>query len=64
MADLKDFFGDFLPKKLKDNPDLVAEIDGVYQFDLEGAGQWTVACTGDGSVTEGPCDEPCPPPDS
>lgn len=53
MADTNDFFTNWLPNKLATNPDLVKSINAVYQFDIEGAGQWSVDLTGDGTITQG-----------
>ncbi len=59
MADVNDFFANYLPKKLEDNPDLAADIGSIYVFDIDGAGQWTVDLTdGSGTVKEGAVDEP------
>ena len=58
MADTNEFFGTVLPAKLGENPDLAAEINAVYQFDVDGAGTWTVDLTDGGSVSEGAHDEP------
>lgn len=58
MADINDFFANYLPNKLAENPGLSEEINAIYQFDIEGAGTWTVDLTNGGSVAEGPCDEP------
>lgn len=58
MADTQDFFANWLPDKLRNNPDLVKSIGAIYQFDIEGAGQWTVDLTGEGTVTEGPSANP------
>ena len=60
MADVQDFFANYLPNKLTENPTLAGEINAVYQFDIEGAGTWNVdLTTGDGGkVSEGPHDEP------
>lgn len=58
MADTNDFFKNFLPNKLASNPDLVKSINAIYQFDIDGAGQWTVDLTGEGTVEEGPSANP------
>ena len=58
MADTHDFFTNYLPNKLNNNPDLVKDIGAVYVFDIDGAGQWTVDLTGEGEVKEGPVEEP------
>lgn len=59
MADINDFFGNELPNKLTSNPDLAKEINAVYLFDIDGAGQWTVDLTdGSGKVVEGAEGEP------
>ena len=58
MADLSDFFGNYLPNKLETNPSLASEINAIYVFDIDGAGQWTVDLTnGSGSVAEGGHDD-------
>ena len=54
MGDVADFFTNYLPKKVLDNPSLAKEINAIYVFDIEGAGKWTVDLTGEGgSVAEG-----------
>lgn len=50
MADTQDFFDRFLPEKLNENPQIAREINAVYAFDIDGAGQWTVDLTGDGGT--------------
>jgi hypothetical protein len=59
MADVADFFTNYLPKKVADNPALAKEINAVYVFDIEDAGKWTVDLTGGaGSVKEGAVENP------
>ena len=58
MADTQDFFANWLPNKLKNNPELVKSINAVYVFDIDGAGQWSVDLTGEGTVNAGPHDNP------
>ncbi len=58
MTATETFFAETLPQKLKENPELVATVGAIFQFDIEGAGTWTLDCTGDGEVREGPVDEP------
>lgn len=57
MADINEFFGEYLPNKLSENPDLVKDINAVFVFDIAGAGQWTVDMTGEGVITEGVADD-------
>lgn len=52
MADVQDFFANYLPKKLAENPSLAKDINAVYQFDIEGAGTWTVDLTGGQGVVK------------
>ncbi len=59
MADVQKFFKDTLPASLANKPELSEEIDNTYQFDIEGAGTWTVDLTvTPGEVREGPTEEP------
>ncbi len=59
MSETSTFFNEFLPNKLKENPDLAPEIGAVYVFDVDGAGIWTVDLTsGSGTITEAGHDNP------
>ena len=54
MADTSSFFASVLPKKLEENPDLASDINAIYQFDVDGAGCWSIDLTdGAGTVAEG-----------
>lgn len=57
MADTNEFFSEYLPQKLKDNPDLCT-MGAVFQFDITGAGTWTLDLNGadTAGVKEGPAD--------
>mgnify|MGYP006079728621 FL=1 len=58
MADTEKFFGSYLPKKIKENPEMVESVAAVIQFDIGGAGCWTVDLkTGVGQVREGPTED-------
>jgi len=39
------FFEQYLPNKLAKDPNLAASVNAVYQFDITGAGTWTVDLT-------------------
>ena len=59
MADTNAFFTEILPAKLSENTGLAAEINAVYQFDIDGAGSWTVDLAAEGgAVSEGAHDDP------
>lgn len=59
MSDVAKFFNETMPAKLQEHPELAEDINAIYQFDIEGAGTWTVDMTEPpGSVSEGPHDEP------
>jgi hypothetical protein len=54
MVDATQFFSEILPGKLAANPDLASSLNAIYQFDIAGAGTWTVDLTqGAGVVREG-----------
>lgn len=55
----KEYFDTFFPEKLAANPDLVTNINAVFQFEIEGegGGTWTVDLASEGgAVNEGPSD--------
>ncbi len=54
MADTLEYFNEILPAKIASDPDLVESVHAVFQFDIEGAGIWTVDLLDEGRVTEGP----------
>jgi hypothetical protein len=59
MGDVADFFTNYLPKKVADNPNLAQEINAIYVFDIADAGKWTVDLTGGaGKVQEGGVESP------
>ena len=59
MSKTQGFFSEYLPNKLEKNPDLASTVNQIYQFDVTGAGTWTVDLTeGTGSVAEGGHDNP------
>ncbi len=53
MADTREFFEKFMPEKLLTNPGLAPSVNAIYQFDVTGAGTWTLDLTGTGEVREG-----------
>ncbi|GIS90329.1 MAG: hypothetical protein CM1200mP20_03700 [Pseudomonadota bacterium] len=51
MSKTQAFFNDYLPGKLSVNPDLAGKVDQIFQFEIEGAGSFSVDLTvGEGSV--------------
>lgn len=59
MADTREFFETVLPEKLANNPGLAGSVNAVYQFDISGAGTWSVDLTSSpGAVSEGPHGSP------
>lgn len=57
MAQTAEFFATVLPSRLAQNADLAGDINAVYQFNINGAGVWTVDLTqGAGVVKEGPAE--------
>src|SRR6185369_12973457 len=41
----EEFFNDIIPKKLKEFPDILNSVRAAYQFNIEGAGTWTIDVT-------------------
>ncbi len=59
MADTHEFFQTTLPERIANNPALSTEINAIYVFDIDGAGQWTVDLTSaGGGVSEGTVPDP------
>ncbi len=59
MAETADFFNIYMTKKLTDKPDLAASSGKVFQFDITGAGIWTVDLSVDGgAISEGEHESP------
>jgi putative sterol carrier protein len=58
MADVQDFFTNYLPKKLSENPSIAKDINAIYVFDIDGAGQWTVDLTSGGKIEAGAAANP------
>ncbi|MBN1334502.1 MAG: SCP2 sterol-binding domain-containing protein [Deltaproteobacteria bacterium] len=56
MADTFTFFRETLPQKIAENPDLL-KVGAVYQFDVAGAGTWTLDLV-KGEVREEPAPTP------
>lgn len=54
MAETREFFEKYMPEKLATNPGLVGTVKAIFQFDVTGAGSWTVDLLNPpGAVTEG-----------
>lgn len=59
MAATTEFFNTYLPNKLTRNPELAASTRTIFQFDIKGAGTWTLDLSeGEGSVSDGPHESP------
>ena len=59
MADTKQFFSEFLPARIAKDPALAQSVNAVYQFDIAGAGTWTLDLTpAVNQVTEGAAANP------
>lgn len=51
MADTAEFFNTYLPNKIAED-ESIKDIPGVFVFDIDGAGAWTLNCA-EGTITEG-----------
>ena len=58
MADCAAFFNEYLPAKIDNDPSLAEDVNAIFQFDIAGAGTWTLDLTGEGTVVEGAGDSP------
>ena len=59
MAETMEFFKEWLPEKIKRDPSLIETVNAIFQFDIDGAGVWTLDLTeAPGSVAEGPHETP------
>ena len=59
MADTKQFFSEFLPARIAKDPALAQSVNAVYQFEIAGAGTWTLDLTpAVNQVTEGAATNP------
>lgn len=52
MTTTKEYFDVKLPELIAANPDKVKAINGVFQFKIDGAGDWAVDCK-ELKITEG-----------
>jgi len=52
MAETVSFFNEYLPNKLNNDTDLL-DMDVIFQFDIEGAGTWSLTLKPGGGVVEG-----------
>lgn len=57
MADTNEFFSSYLPHKISKNPDLTDTVDAIIQFDIDGAGTWTVDLKNNAEVRAGATEE-------
>jgi len=59
MAETTEFFEKFMPEKLTAKPDLAASVKAIFQFDITGAGTWTIDLSAPpGAVREGAAESP------
>jgi putative sterol carrier protein len=42
MAETREFFDDYMPKKLIEKPNLVNEVKAIFRFDVKDAGSWII----------------------
>jgi len=59
VADTLEFFAQYLPKKLTDNPGLADSVKASFMFEITGAGTWSLDLSkAPGAVSEGPMENP------
>lgn len=57
MAETTEFFEKYMPEKLQAKPDLASTVKAIFQFDITGAGTWTIDLLNPpGQVKEGPAE--------
>jgi len=62
VASVQEFFGERLPKRLREKPEVADKINAVYKFVLDGpgGGTWTVDLTmTGGKITSGDLEAGC-----
>jgi putative sterol carrier protein len=57
MSQTREFFETYLPNKMVNDPELASSVNAIFQFDIDGAGSWTLDLTNDGVITEGSSDD-------
>jgi hypothetical protein len=59
VAETKEFFESYLPKKIADHPELASSVKASFLFEITGAGSWSLDLTNPpGQVTEGAMENP------
>ena len=53
MSKTNEFFSSYLPNKIEKNPDLAGDVNAIFHFDINGAGQWTLDLKEGSGVSEG-----------
>lgn len=58
MSKTAGFFNEYLPGKIEKNPDLAAGVNAIFQFNIDGAGEWYADLKGNSDVAAGTHDAP------